>query len=485
MEMHPDVLTAARAAYGRRAWTQAHELLAARRWGVAARSRGPGAAGGGGLHARPRRRAARGARARPSRPPAGRQSPGRGARRVLARRPPDHPWRDGPRGRMARPGAAAAGARGRRLRGARLPLLGGRAALLGRRRLARDARGGGGRGRRRRALRRSRPGRARAHRPGPRADRGGIRRGGPREARRGHGGGGGRGAVARRDGARLLQRDRGLPRDLRAGARPRVDRRADRLVRAAAGSRPLHRHLPRPPRRDPADPRRVGRGPGRGPSGPLSASCSDRTGGRRARRPTDAGRSSASAGISPAPRARSGTPAGTAASPSPASRCSVSRRAGSMPPSRRSPGPSTRPPAGSSAPGCSPPTSRSRSRPGSSMGRGPRATSSTRSPGATGGRCCSPPPRRRGGRSSSPPATPAPRRPCSAMRPRLWLDLEAPYEAARARLLVAEACRTMGDDETAELELDAARDELARLGAEIDLARARRSPPSPRGGRRA
>ena len=54
----------------------------------------------------------------------------------------------------------------------------------------------------------------------------------------------------------------------------------------------------------------------------------------------------------------------------------------------------------------------------------------------------------------------------------VWLELEAPYEAARARLLVAEACRTMGDDETAELELDAARDELARLGAEIDLARA-------------
>ena len=48
---------------------------------------------------------------------------------------------------------------------------------------------------------------------------------------------------------------------------------------------------------------------------------------------------------------------------------------------------------------------------------------------------------------------------------RLWLELEAPYEAARARLLVAEACRSMGDDETAALEGEAARDELARLGA--------------------
>ena len=48
---------------------------------------------------------------------------------------------------------------------------------------------------------------------------------------------------------------------------------------------------------------------------------------------------------------------------------------------------------------------------------------------------------------------------------RLWLELEAPYEAARARLLVAEACRSMGDDETAALEREAARHELARLGA--------------------
>jgi DNA-binding CsgD family transcriptional regulator len=48
---------------------------------------------------------------------------------------------------------------------------------------------------------------------------------------------------------------------------------------------------------------------------------------------------------------------------------------------------------------------------------------------------------------------------------RLWLELEAPYEAARARLLVAEACRSTGDDETAGLELEAARDELMRLGA--------------------
>jgi DNA-binding CsgD family transcriptional regulator len=58
----------------------------------------------------------------------------------------------------------------------------------------------------------------------------------------------------------------------------------------------------------------------------------------------------------------------------------------------------------------------------------------------------------------------------------LWLGLEAPYEAARTRLLMAAACRSMRDDETAELELEAARAEFARLGAGIDLARAQRAP---------
>jgi DNA-binding NarL/FixJ family response regulator len=48
---------------------------------------------------------------------------------------------------------------------------------------------------------------------------------------------------------------------------------------------------------------------------------------------------------------------------------------------------------------------------------------------------------------------------------RSWLALGAPYEAARARLLVAEACRSLGDAETARLEHSAATEELARLGA--------------------
>ena len=40
---------------------------------------------------------------------------------------------------------------------------------------------------------------------------------------------------------------------------------------------------------------------------------------------------------------------------------------------------------------------------------------------------------------------------------RLWQELEAPYEAARSRMLAGLACRALGDDDSAALELDAAR----------------------------
>jgi DNA-binding CsgD family transcriptional regulator len=54
---------------------------------------------------------------------------------------------------------------------------------------------------------------------------------------------------------------------------------------------------------------------------------------------------------------------------------------------------------------------------------------------------------------------------------RLWRELQAPYEAARARLLVGLACRQLGDQEAAAMELDAARTVFAQLGAAPDLAR--------------
>jgi DNA-binding CsgD family transcriptional regulator len=54
---------------------------------------------------------------------------------------------------------------------------------------------------------------------------------------------------------------------------------------------------------------------------------------------------------------------------------------------------------------------------------------------------------------------------------RTWHELEAPYEAARARLLIGLACRELGDEDAAAMELDAARTVLARLGAAPDLDR--------------
>jgi DNA-binding CsgD family transcriptional regulator len=53
----------------------------------------------------------------------------------------------------------------------------------------------------------------------------------------------------------------------------------------------------------------------------------------------------------------------------------------------------------------------------------------------------------------------------------LWRRLAAPYESARARELIGLACRSLGDEDSAHLELEAARATFARLGAATDLAR--------------
>ena len=54
---------------------------------------------------------------------------------------------------------------------------------------------------------------------------------------------------------------------------------------------------------------------------------------------------------------------------------------------------------------------------------------------------------------------------------RIWLELDAPYEVARTRELIAKACGRLGDDEAQMLELAAARELFERLGAAPDLAR--------------
>ncbi|HEV7656700.1 MAG TPA: LuxR C-terminal-related transcriptional regulator [Mycobacteriales bacterium] len=62
-------------------------------------------------------------------------------------------------------------------------------------------------------------------------------------------------------------------------------------------------------------------------------------------------------------------------------------------------------------------------------------------------------------------ALPALRQACQ-----LWRELDAPYEEARVRVLVGRACRMLGDEDTAAMELDAARQAFRRLGAAPDLA---------------
>ena len=53
----------------------------------------------------------------------------------------------------------------------------------------------------------------------------------------------------------------------------------------------------------------------------------------------------------------------------------------------------------------------------------------------------------------------------------IWQETEAPYEAARVRVVIGLACGALGDRDAAEMELDAARCVFAHLGAAPDLAR--------------
>jgi DNA-binding CsgD family transcriptional regulator len=61
-----------------------------------------------------------------------------------------------------------------------------------------------------------------------------------------------------------------------------------------------------------------------------------------------------------------------------------------------------------------------------------------------------------------------------------WGRFDAPYEAARTRMLIADACAALGDAEACALELDAARATFEQLGARHDLERLDlRRPPAP------
>jgi DNA-binding NarL/FixJ family response regulator len=53
----------------------------------------------------------------------------------------------------------------------------------------------------------------------------------------------------------------------------------------------------------------------------------------------------------------------------------------------------------------------------------------------------------------------------------VWTGLEMPYEAARVRVRIGDACHRLGDEAAASLECDAARETFVRLGARPDLDR--------------
>jgi class 3 adenylate cyclase len=55
---------------------------------------------------------------------------------------------------------------------------------------------------------------------------------------------------------------------------------------------------------------------------------------------------------------------------------------------------------------------------------------------------------------------------------RLWTEVGAPYECAKARMGLGEALRALGNERQAILEFHAARSTFERLGAEIDIRRA-------------
>lgn len=73
---------------------------------------------------------------------------------------------------------------------------------------------------------------------------------------------------------------------------------------------------------------------------------------------------------------------------------------------------------------------------------------------------------------------------CHALREswRLWQQLDAPYEAARARVLIARACTERGDRDTAALEVEAARSVFEALGATSALDELTGQTPSLPGG---
>jgi hypothetical protein len=74
-------------------------------------------------------------------------------------------------------------------------------------------------------------------------------------------------------------------------------------------------------------------------------------------------------------------------------------------------------------------------------------------------------------RCGRPSPSHAPRSRARAARGTLWSELDAPYEGARASLLLSRAYAMLGDEDSAHMEPDASRWEFQQLGAEPEVAR--------------
>ena len=98
-------------------------------------------------------------------------------------------------------------------------------------------------------------------------------------------------------------------------------------------------------------------------------------------------------------------------------------------------------------------------------------TSWQRSRPAASAPCWTRSPPTRAARSSSPRATLEAAVVSLRHAWQVWQELEAPYEAARTRVLIGLACRALGDQDSAVWELEAARGAFEQLGASPDVAR--------------
>ena len=194
-------------------------------------------------------------------------------------------------------------------------------------------------------------------------------------------------------------------------------------------------------------------------------------------RRTTCGPSSTGCGVSsPKRRRRTGRPIDGDGSQNPAWRSCGSRRVASTKPSPPCAASWTRPRTPVDAvEAARPPTSRSCSPVVTSPPHAQPSTSCRASRPRGTRRCCAHCPCTRPARSSL--AEGDARAALAALRRAVagWCELEAPYEAARARVLIGLACRSLGRRRGAQMELDAARSVFRELVAAPDLGRGRGS----------